>query len=372
MKIKKTHADSARILFMDTVEELGTLTRKRLIEDYGLTESNFVSAEVTRFGNGEGKAKLKSSVRNQRFFIVTDVGNRKLTYKAYGKEMTTMPDEHFTDLKRIISASTGNSREINVIQTILYESRQHKKAGRESLDCAVALQELQNMGVDCITTFDAHNAEVRQAIPLMPFDNVIPTSTMLEDFIKKEKINWEKFIVLSPDEGAMSRARFYSGMLESDIGMFYKRRDFSKVDEFGKNPIAEHAYFGKDIESGQYLIVDDIISSGESIIDILKKLKEKKADKVWVMVTFGLFTEGVKEFDKAYKEGLLTRVYCTNFTYIPDEIRNKPWFYLVDGSKLLAEYLVQIINNEPISPILNARLEMYEKFHQLKEEQTQK
>jgi len=369
MKIKKTHADSVRILFMDTVEELGSLVKKRLIDNHGLTVDNFIKAELTRFGNGEGKAILKSSVRNQRFFIVTDVGNRKLTYRAYGKEMSIMPDEHFTDLKRVISASVGNSRETNVIQTILYESRQHKRTGRESLDCAVALQEMQNMGVDCVTTFDAHNADVRQAIPLLSFDNVIPTSTMLEDFIKNENINWGKLIVLSPDEGAMGRARFYSGMLESDIGMFYKRRDYSKVDEFGKNPIAEHAYLGKEVENGQYLIVDDLISSGSSTIEILKKLKTKKADKVWVMTTFGLFTEGVKAFDKAYKEGLLTRVYCTNFTYVPEEIREKPWFYLVDGSKLLAEYLVQCINNEPITPILNGRQKMYEEIHELRENQ---
>ena len=198
-----------------------------------------------------------------------------------------------------------------------------------------ALQELQNMGVKCITTFDAHNVEVRQAIPLIPFDNIIPTDPMLSSFVQNEDIDYDKLLVISPDEGAMGRTRFYSGMLGCDIGMFYKRRDYSKVDENGKNPIAEHVYLGKDIDNGQYLIIDDMISSGGSIIDILKKIKNKNPSKIWVMATFALFTEGLNQFDNAYEEGLLTGVYCSNFTDVSEEALKKPWLKRVDCSGLL-------------------------------------
>lgn len=351
---------------MNTVAELGELVKARLIKEYGLTEENFLEAQLSRFGNGEGKAKLKSSVRGKRFIIVTDVNNHSLSYHAYGTEQTMMPDEHFTDLKRVVVAACGTANEIMVIETILYQSRQHQRNGRESLDCAIALQELEKMNVDSIMTFDAHNVEVRQAIPLTPFDNIIPTAPMLNAFVLNEDIDRKNLLAISPDEGAMKRTRFYSGMLGCDIGLFYKRRDYSKVDEHGKNPIAEHAYLGKDVEAGEYLIVDDMIASGGSIIDILEKLKVKKPKKVWVMATFGLFTEGPNVFDKAYEEGLLTRVYCTNFTYVPDEIKQKPWFVSVDCSNLLAESIVFYANNTPMSPLFNGRKEIYESLEKLR------
>jgi len=368
MKVKDTHKDAIRILFMETVEELGALVKEKLINDYGFSEANFIDVELTRFGNGEGKARLKDSVRNTRFFVVTDICNHSIKYKAYGQERTKMPDEHFTDLKRVIMAAGGNAREITVIQTILYESRQHKRQARESLDCAMALQELEKMHVDCVATFDAHNVDVRQAIPLLPFDNIIPTAVMLDAFVNNEDINYENLIAVSPDEGAMGRTRFYSGMLGCDIGLFYKRRDYSKIDEKGSNPIAEHVYLGKEIDSGEYLIVDDMISSGTSILDILEKLKHKNPQKVWVMATFGLFTEGTKAFDQAYKKGLLTRVYCTNYTDVPKEIKKKPWFFSVDGSKLLAECLLNYANNEPISPLLNGRKELFDSLAKKRDE----
>ena len=366
MKIKKDYKDDVRILFMDTVHELGTSVKNILIKDCGFTENNFIDAELTRFGNGEGKARLKESVRNKQFFVVTDVFNNSLKYKAYGEIHSLMPDEHFTDLKRIIAAVGGNAAGVIVVETVLYEGRQHRRNGRESLDCAVGLQELEKMNVSCITTFDAHSMDVRQAVPLMPFDNLIPTAPMLNEFITSEEINYENLIAISPDEGAMGRTRFYSGMLNCDIGMFYKRRDYSKVDEFGKNPIAEHAYLGKEIENGHYLIVDDMIASGGSIIDILEKLKNKKPKKVWVMATFALFTEGVDEFDKAYKEGILNKVYTTNFSYVPDAIKAKPWLKIVDCSQLLADYIVTYSNNEAITPLLNGRHELYERINELK------
>lgn len=364
MKIER---ENIKILFMDTVEELGSLVKNTLINDYGFNENNFIKANLTRFGNGEGKASLINSVRGKRLYIITDVCNHTITYKAYGEERIKMPDEHFADLKRVIGAATGNAAEINVIETILYESRQHKRNGRESLDCAIALQELVKMNVNCITTFDAHNVDVRQSIPLTAFDNIIPTEPMLIDLITNENINYDNLLAISPDEGAMGRTRFYSGMLGCDIGMFYKRRDYSKVDEHGKNPIAEHVYLGKDIKNGEYLIIDDMISSGGSIIDILKKLKNKKPKNVWVMATFALFTEGVAAFDKAYEEGLLTRVYCSNFTDIPDYVRQKPWFRRVDCSKTLAEALVTHASHEPMSPILNGKKELFEKIKEIRE-----
>ncbi len=368
VKIKQENIDFIRILFMDTVEELGKLVKERLINDFGFTENNFIKVELTRFGNGEGKAKLINSVRGKRFFIITDLCNHSLKYKAYGEYHTRMPDENFSDLKRVISATSGNTEEITVIETILYEGRQHKRSGRESLDCALGLQELERMKVDCITTFDAHNVDVRQAIPLIPFDNIIPSEPMLLTFITEEKINYKNLLAVSPDEGAMGRTRFYSGMLGCDIGMFYKRRDYSKVDENGKNPIAEHAYLGKEVKNGEYLIIDDMISSGGSILDVLEKLKVKKPRNVWVMATFALFTEGPDAFDKAYEEGLLTRVYCSNFTDVPENVKNKPWFRRVDCSKLLTECLVTYANNEPISPLLNGRKELFEKIALLKSE----
>lgn len=366
MKVPKKFRDDVRILFMDTVEELGKSVKKRLTEEHGFTEESFINVELTRFGNGEGKAKLINSVRSKRFFIITDVCNHSIKYKAYGKMHTKMPDEHFQDLKRVISAACGNAIEITVIETILYSSRQHKRNGRESLDCAFALQELQDMGVKCITTFDAHNVEVRQAIPLIPFDNIIPTDPMLSSFVQNEDIDYDKLLVISPDEGAMGRTRFYSGMLGCDIGMFYKRRDYSKVDENGKNPIAEHVYLGKDIDNGQYLIIDDMISSGGSIIDILKKIKNKNPSKIWVMATFALFTEGLNQFDNAYEEGLLTGVYCSNFTDVSEEALKKPWLKRVDCSGLLADCLVTYACNEPMSYILNGRKELYEKIAKFK------
>ena len=366
MNIKKQNSENIRILFMDTVEELGELVKKNLMNNYGLTEENFIKAELTRFGNGEGKAKLINSVRAKRFFIITDVCNHSIKYKAFNSYHIKMPDEHFSDLKRIISATCGNVEETTIIETILYQGRQHKRNGRESLDCAYALKELENMNVDCIATFDAHNVDVRQSIPMTPFDNIIPTEPMLFQFINDEDINFSNLIAISPDEGAMGRTRFYSGMLGCDIGMFYKRRDYSKVDENGKNPIAEHIYLGKDVDNGEFLLIDDMISSGGSILDVLKKLKGKNPKKLWVMTTFALFTEGVEEFDKAYAEGILTRVYCTNFTDIPEHVKNKPWLKRVDCSNLLAECLVTYINNDPISPILNGKKELYEKITKLK------
>lgn len=359
--------DNVRILFMDTVEELEQLVKKEL-KDKGFTENNFVKAKLTRFGNGEAKAELLDSVRGKRLYIITDVCNHRIYYSAYGEKHLKTPDEHFADLKRVIAATTGNAIEINVIETILYESRQHKRKSRESLDCALALQELERMKVNCITTFDAHNVDVCQAIPLTSFDNIIPTKPMLLHFINKEIIDYDKLLVISPDEGAMGRARFYAGMLNTNVGMFYKRRDYSKIDENGKNPIEEHVYLGKEIDNGEYLIIDDMISSGGSIIDILEKLKTKKPNKVWVMATFGLFTEGTKMFDEAYENGLLTKLYCSNFTDIPDYIKEKPWFERVDCSETITEYLMTHINHNALSPLLNSRTELFEKVRKLKRE----
>ncbi|MDD4795491.1 MAG: ribose-phosphate diphosphokinase [Bacilli bacterium] len=362
------YKDNIRILFMETVKDLGQSVKKILMEENGFSETNFINVEMTRFGNGEGKSKLINSVRGKRFFIVTDVCNHSLKYKAYGDIHTIMPDEHFQDLKRVISAACGNAIEITAIQTILYAGRQHKRNGRESLDCALGLQELEKMNVKCITTFDAHNVEVSQAIPLIPFDNIIPTDPMLSKFVQEEEINYNNLIVISPDEGAMGRTRFYSGMLGCDIGMFYKRRDYSKVDENGKNPIAEHAYLGKEIENGEYLIIDDMISSGGSIIEILNKLKIRKPKKIWVMATFALFTEGLEKFDKAYDEGILQSVYCSNFTDIPEGAESRAWFKRVDCSKLLADCLMAYAKDEPMSNILNGRKELYDKIAKLKNE----
>lgn len=319
-------------------------------------ESYLISARQVRFSNGEGKVSLKETIRGKDIYILCDVGNYSCTYNLYGIQNHKGPDEHFQDIKRTVSALAGKARRITVIMPLLYESRQHKRKGRESLDCAIALQELEHLGVDSIITFDAHDPTIQNAIPLIGFESLYPTFDIIKSLIDTEKnlyIHKSNMIVISPDTGAMDRAIYYSSMLGVDVGLFYKRRDHSKVVN-GKNPIVQHEYIGSDVEGKDVLIVDDMIASGESMLDIAKELKSRKAKNIYCAVTFGLFTEGIKKFDDYYKSGLIKRVFSTNLTYISDEARNAEWFKCVDMSHFIAEMIDRLNYDDSIHPLVDA------------------
>lgn len=298
-----------------------------------------------RFSSGEGKGLIKKSVRGHDIFIICDVFNYGVKYKMYGMEVPMSPDDHFQDLKRIIAAAGGKARRITVIMPMLYEGRQHRRVSRESLDCATALQELAHMGVTNVITFDAHDPRVQNAVPLIGFDSVQPKYQMIKALVNTYpdiKIDREHLTIISPDEGGMSRCIYYSSVLGLDLGMFYKRRDYSKIVG-GRNPIISHEYLGGSIEGKDVIIVDDIIASGDSVIDIAEQLKAKKVNRVFIFATFGLFTEGLSRFDEAYKKGLIEKVFTTNLVYRTDELKSKKWYREVDMSKYIA-FIINTLN----------------------------
>jgi ribose-phosphate pyrophosphokinase len=314
-----------------------------------------INIEETRFSNGEGKIKLLDSVRCKDVYVFCDIGNYSCTYNMYGFTNHMGPDEHFQDLKRTLSAMNGKAGKVTLIMPLMYESRQHKRNGRESLDCAIALKELEQFGVNDIITFDVHDRSIQNAIPNTSFDSIYPTYYMVKALVTDEPdifLNLKNLIVISPDTGAMDRAIYYSGIMGVDIGMFYKRRDYSKLVN-GKNPIVAHEYVGREVEGKDVLIVDDMIASGESVFDIAVELKKRKANKIFISATFALFTEGADKFDKYYKEGIIDRVYSTNLTYVSPEIRKSEWFMQVDMSKYLAKIIDFLNQGLSISPIIN-------------------
>ena len=308
-----------------------------------------------RFSSGDSKGLIKSTVRGYDLFFVVDVGNYSLTYNYFGNQNHMSPDDHYQDLKRIIAAATGKARRINVIMSFLYESRQHKRTRRESLDCALALEELNAMGVTNIITFDAHDPRVQNAIPLSGFDSFDPPYQFLKALFREVpdiRPDKEHLMIVSPDEGAMHRAVYFSNVLGVDMGMFYKRRDFSKVVD-GRNPIVAHEFLGSNVEGKDVLIIDDMISSGESMIDTARELKKRKANRIFVVSTFGLFTNGFASFDKAYEEGLIYRVVTTNLIYQSHELLSKEYYISCDMSKYIA-YIIDTLNHDSsISDLLN-------------------
>lgn len=314
-----------------------------------------VDCSCPRFGSGEAKGVLKETIRGTDLFIMTDVCNYSLTYTVNGHVNHMSPDDHYQDLKRIIAAATGKARRINVIMPFLYESRQHKRTRRESLDCALALEELNAMGVANIITFDAHDPRVQNAIPLSGFDSFDPPYQFLKALFREVpdiKPDKEHLMIVSPDEGAMHRAVYFSNVLGVDMGMFYKRRDFSKVVD-GRNPIVAHEFLGSNVEGKDVLIIDDMISSGESMIDTARELKKRKANRIFVVSTFGLFTNGFASFDKAYEEGLIYRVVTTNLIYQSPELLSKEYYISCDMSKYIA-YIIDTLNHDSsISDLLN-------------------
>ena len=323
-----------------------------------------------RFGSGEAKGVLKESIRGKDLFIMVDVCNHSLTYKVNGHINHMSPDDHYQDLKRIISAATGKARRINVIMPFLYESRQHKRTKRESLDCALALEELMDMGVSNIMTFDAHDPRVQNAIPLKGFDNFSPNYQFMKALLRAEpdlNVDKDHLMIISPDEGAMHRAVYLSNVLGVDMGMFYKRRDYSIVVN-GKNPIVAHEFLGTDLAGKNAIIVDDMISSGESMLDVAKQIKERGANRVFVFTTFGLFTEGMAKFDEYYEKGFIDRIITTNLTYLPQEILDKPYFTCADMSKFIALIIDSLNHDTPIGTVLDPS----DKIHKLLEKHNEK
>ena len=325
------------------------ISKKQLsIIPQGYTEKTFlVECECPRFGTGEGKGYIKESVRGADLFIMVDVTNFSQTYTVCGHENHMSPDNHFQDLKRIISAATGKAHRINVIMPFLYEGRQHRRTRRESLDCAIALKELAAMGVSNFITFDAHDPRVMNAIPLNGFDNFFPTYQFLKAFLKNVpdfKLDNDHLMIISPDEGAMSRAVYFSNILGVDMGMFYKRRDYSTIVN-GKNPIVAHEFLGDSVEGKDVIIIDDMISSGESMLDVAKQIKERGANRVLICTTYGLFTDGLAKFDEYYEKGWIDYVVTTNLNYRNPELLTREWYIEANMSKYLAS-IIDIINHD--------------------------
>ena len=319
-------------------------------------DSTFVaSASCPRFGSGEAKALINESMRGLDLYIISDCFNYGVTYKMYGMQVPMSPDDHFQDLKRIIAATGGKTRRITVIMPMLYEGRQHKRSARESLDCALALQELTNMGVTNIITFDAHDPRVQNAIPLSGFDSVRPTYQMLKALVRTVpdvKLDKDNIMVVSPDEGAIGRSMYIASVLGIELGMFYKRRNYSIIVD-GKNPIEAHEYLGNDLTGKDVIVVDDMISSGDSMIDVAQQLKQRGAKRVFVFSTFALFCNGLEKFDKAYKDGIFDRIFATNLTYHTKEILSREWYCDVNMCKYVS-YIIDTINKDAsISDLLN-------------------
>ncbi|GAU76069.1 ribose-phosphate pyrophosphokinase [Fusibacter sp. 3D3] len=352
------------IIAMDNCESLAQriddyLVKMRQVcetETIQMPKTYLIKKQEIRFSNGEGKVFIEESVRGKDIYIVTDIGNYSCTYTMHGFENRKSPDDHIQDLKRVLSAMAGKARRITVFMPLLYASRQHSRKGRESLDCAMALQELEKLGVNDIITFDAHDPTIQNSIPLISFENLYPTLDIVKTFLTEESEAFQdptKVLIISPDTGAMDRAIYYSSVLESDIGLFYKRRDHSKVVR-GKNPIVQHEYIGRDVKDNNILIVDDMIASGESIFDIAVELKKRQSGKVFIATTFALFTEGLDKFNKFYEEGYIDKVYTTNLSYIPESVKTAPWFEQVDMSEYISKVINRLNYDMSISDIMDA------------------
>ena len=361
---------SLGIIAVDGCEEMGNKVNDYLVkwrkEETRFQKDNLVfngyekpnyliNAKVPRFGSGEAKGIINESVRGKDLYLMVDVCNYSLTYSMAGMTNHMSPDDHYQDLKRVIAAAAGKAHRINVIMPFLYEGRQHKRSGRESLDCALALQELVNMGVENIITFDAHDPRVQNAIPLKGFETVQPIYQFIKYLLKNEtelQIDSDHMMVISPDEGGMSRAVFFSNVLGLDMGMFYKRRDYTRIVN-GRNPIVAHEFLGSSVEGKDVLIIDDMISSGESMLDVAKELKSRKARKVFVCATFGLFTNGLQKFDEYYENGLIDRVLTTNLVYQTPELLSRPYYISVDMSKYIALIIDNLNHDASLSELLN-------------------
>ena len=347
------------LICMNGTQELGAKINsylERWADRNGMEHDDYmIECQCPRFQSGDAKGLIKSTVRGKDLFILVDVGNYSCKYKLFDQENSMSPDDHYMDLMRIIQAASGKPHRINVIMPLLYGGRQHRRSYRESLDCAVALQEMQRMGVQNVVTVDAHDPRVCNAVPLMGFDNVMPSYQVLKAMFKDFPdliIDKDHFMVVSPDEGALQRNMFYASVMSVDMGMFYKRRDYSKIVD-GRNPIVAHEFLGSSVEGKDVIIIDDMISSGESMIDVATELKKRKANRIFVVATFGLFTNGLERFDKAVADGTIYKVVTTNLTYQTPELLAKPYYINCDMSKYIA-YIIDTLNHDSsISDLLN-------------------
>ena len=350
--------DELKLIILDNIKEVGYEVDEYLKKMNRTEKSYIMKVDRIRFNNGEGKVSIDETTRDKDVFILCDVGNYSITYDMHGMKVPMGPDEHFQDIKRCISALSGYAKRITVIMPLLYQSRQDKRKGKESLDCGLALQELERLNIDHIITFDCHERKVANAIPNLPFENFYPTNIVLEDLIVFEDII-DNLLVISPDMGAMERARYYADMLSSDVGMFYKRRDLTKIVN-GKNPIVEHAYMGADVKGKNVIVVDDMIASGASMIEVGEKLRERGAKKIFFITTFSLFTEGIDVFKEAYKKKYFDKLYTTNLTYIPKEYEKYKWMHVVNCSKRIAEIIDYIHEGKSLRKIVHGNEKIIE------------
>ena len=370
------------IIPLQSCSELGNMVNEYIVDwrkeresvlhqDDKIKDSYIVNTKCSRFGSGEAKGTILDSIRGKDLYLLVDVTNYSIEYSLCGHMNKMSPDDHYSDLKRIITAAAGKARRINVIMPFLYESRQHKRTSRESLDCAVALQELHALGVENIITFDAHDPRVQNAIPNSGFDSIQPTYQFIKGLfntVPDLQVDSDHMMIISPDEGAMGRAVYYSNVLGLDMGMFYKRRDYSRVVN-GRNPIVAHEFLGSSVEGKDVFIVDDMISSGESMLDVAKELKQRKAKRVFVAATFGLFTNGLKQFDEYYEQGLISKVLTTNVIYQTPDLLSRPYYINVDLSKYIALMIDKLNYDHSISELLdpNAKIQnaltYYRKYH---------
>ncbi len=350
------------LIVMDNCHELGESVNTHLKEIMGVTGDFIIPIDEIRFNNGEGKVVLKESVRKRDLFILTDILNHSITYKMYNYYNHKSPDDHYVDVIRVLCAIRNQAESVSLIMPFLYESRQHKRDGRESLDCAVALQEFIHQGVKNIITFDVHDSNVQNAIPASSFDNFYPTNIILEKFVTIEDVKREDLLAVSPDNGALKRTRFYANMLGCELGgHFEKHRDVYRVVD-GKNPILEHEYIGKDVKDKDVIIVDDMIASGESMIDVAEEVKKRGARKVYMLTAYAMFTKGVEVFDEAYEKGLFTKVFTTNLSYISDDAKSRKWLVIADCSEYLAKIIYNYHIGGSVSPILTATSKVLEDF----------
>ena len=370
------------IIPLQSCSELGNMVNEYIVDwrkeresvlhqDDRVKDSYIVNTKCSRFGSGEAKGTILDSIRGKDLYLLVDVTNYSIEYSLCGHMNKMSPDDHYSDLKRIITAAAGKAHRINVIMPFLYESRQHKRTARESLDCAVALQELHALGVENIITFDAHDPRVQNAIPNSGFDSIQPTYQFIKGLfntVPDLQVDSDHMMIISPDEGAMGRAVYYSNVLGLDMGMFYKRRDYSRVVN-GRNPIVAHEFLGSSVEGKDVFIVDDMISSGESMLDVAKELKKRKAKRVFVAATFGLFTNGLKQFDEYYEQGLISKVLTTNVIYQTPDLLSRPYYINVDLSKYIALMIDKLNYDHSISELLdpNAKIQnaltYYRKYH---------
>lgn len=347
------------LIALPGAEELTAKINEHLVrwsKEAGFNQDSFlIENECPRFSSGDGKGLIKSTIRGDDLYLVVDVGNYSLTYNMYGCKNHMSPDDHFQNLKRIIQAASGKAHRLSVIMPILYGSRQHRRSYRESLDCACALQELQTMGVANIITFDAHDPRMQNAVPLMGFDNFMPTYQVMKAMLRDVpdiQLDRDHFMVISPDEGAMQRNMYYSSVLGVNLGMFYKRRDYSRVVN-GHNPIVAHEYLGESVEGKDVFVADDIISSGESMLDIAFALKKQGARRIFANATYAIFTNGLAAFDEAVEQGVLNGVFGTNLTYLTPELKSRAWFHEVDVSKYIAYYIAAVNHDISVSAIID-------------------